>query len=116
MPYDFGDFTVIGLGLGAAAAFCYFVAGFVKNKKPEILDGAVVCLAVYATFAGVELIHAALQGDTAKLPPLWRAYVVVASVVVIGLSIDNILKKIRGLFQKPPQPDSDKNKTPPPDA
>lgn len=120
MPGYFSDFTAIGLFVGLLCAGVYFAVGLVRNKTSEILDSAIICLAVYAVAIGLELISAAMLGDIDKLPPSWRVYIVVASIVVIGLSVDNIIKKARALMQRPEQQNTDtpaeKDKETPPDA
>jgi hypothetical protein len=97
------DSTAIAIIIGLGGAVFYASIELYRHKELEVINSVVVFLALYAVFAGYELIAAALYGDPNNLPKSWREYLGVAGVVGIGLSLQHIIKTFKKLFVKPGQ-------------
>ena len=69
-----------------------------KSIKP--IHNVIIALAFYGSFAGYELIKAALEGDPINLPEAWRIHLSIAGIVSIGLALQHIIKTFKKIIKK----------------
>lgn len=94
------DSTAIAIICALVGTVIFLIIEFIRHKEIEVTNSVVIFLAIYAVWAGSELIVAALAGDPSNLPKNWREYLGVAGVVGIGLSLQHIIKTAKKLSAK----------------
>nr|VFK27533.1 MAG: hypothetical protein BECKMB1821I_GA0114274_100374 [Candidatus Kentron sp. MB]VFK31614.1 MAG: hypothetical protein BECKMB1821G_GA0114241_10889 [Candidatus Kentron sp. MB]VFK74344.1 MAG: hypothetical protein BECKMB1821H_GA0114242_100374 [Candidatus Kentron sp. MB] len=98
MPFDL---TATWITIALIGAGIFFVLELLWKKDIDVINSAVIFSVIYAIYQGYLLIEAALIGDPNNLPKTWRAYLGFAGVVVIGLSLQYIVKTFRKIIAKP---------------
>lgn len=90
------DSTSIGIASGVLVTFAYAVVRAIRQKSFDIGSTLLVFLATFCIPAGGQLIYAAWTGDTNSLSSAWREYVAVAGVAAMGLSLEFLVRSMRG--------------------
>ncbi len=85
------DIDAIQIGAGFFFSFLYLLVTLIRSKKLEVIDGAVVFIAVITIVAGLEIAYVAYTGNLTNLPSKWRIYLGVAVVVCVGLPIQHFI-------------------------
>nr|VFK66743.1 MAG: hypothetical protein BECKUNK1418G_GA0071005_110614 [Candidatus Kentron sp. UNK]VFK72201.1 MAG: hypothetical protein BECKUNK1418H_GA0071006_11017 [Candidatus Kentron sp. UNK] len=89
MSFDPTTIVIVAALIGAGI---FFFVEFILRKDIEVINSAIIFLAIYAISQGYLLIETALSGDPDNLPKAWRGYLGLAGVIVIGLSLRYIIK------------------------
>nr|VFK18227.1 MAG: hypothetical protein BECKLFY1418C_GA0070996_104011 [Candidatus Kentron sp. LFY] len=97
----FDDPIAVGIIVALIGFIIFIVVEIVHKKDIDVRNSAVIFSAIYAVFQGYQLIVTAVVGDPNNLPKAWRGYLGLAGVVVIGLSLQYILKTFRKVIEKP---------------
>nr|VFK53003.1 MAG: hypothetical protein BECKTUN1418D_GA0071000_101713 [Candidatus Kentron sp. TUN]VFK55263.1 MAG: hypothetical protein BECKTUN1418F_GA0071002_106615 [Candidatus Kentron sp. TUN]VFK55434.1 MAG: hypothetical protein BECKTUN1418E_GA0071001_102920 [Candidatus Kentron sp. TUN] len=95
------DSTTIKIIAVLVSVGIFIAIEFTRRKEINVINIITISAAVFSLFPGYQLIAAALEGDTNNLPEMWREYLAVAGVVIIGLSLQFIIKTFRDLIIKP---------------
>jgi drug/metabolite transporter (DMT)-like permease len=89
------DATGVGIVLGLAGAVTYSALTVIRHKRFRASATALVFLGGFAVPTSALLIRAALEGDAAQLPSMWRENVAVAGVVLLGLAVEGTYRLFR---------------------
>ncbi|MBI4833404.1 MAG: hypothetical protein HY811_01105 [Planctomycetes bacterium] len=101
------DTTALGIMAGIGGVFVFVIIQLFRQRTWNIINTVLVFLAYFSIPAGVDLLMAAFWGDEKKLPELWRQYIVVASIVVIGVSIQFVIQTLKSAWTKLPASEED---------
>ncbi|PKG77083.1 hypothetical protein CXF80_01390 [Shewanella sp. Actino-trap-3] len=95
------DSTAIGITISIVGCVLFASLEFYKRKEFEISHIVLVFLAIFAILGGVEMIYAALVGDSKNLPSSWREYLGVAGMAGIGLSLNYVISAVKKVMAIP---------------
>nr|VFJ67151.1 MAG: hypothetical protein BECKFW1821B_GA0114236_112612 [Candidatus Kentron sp. FW] len=86
------DSMTMGIVAALISASIFIVIEVIRKKDIDVRNSIVMFSAVYAVFQGYQLIETAVMGNPDNLPETWRIYVGLTGLIVIGLSLQYILK------------------------
>lgn len=96
----FFDFTGVSIIIALTLAFACLAFSHFKNRNFFAKNAAEVFLSILFGSIAVQIIFAALKGDTESLPSSWRIYLAIGGAVVVFKACRKLLKALARLKKK----------------
>jgi hypothetical protein len=94
------DAVAIGVVLGLLGTTAYAVIRALRQRSFDLGGMVLTFVGLFSLPGAVVLIRAGFTGNLADLPDLWREHIVVAGVVVIGLTMQFLAVSFLDVWSK----------------